>query len=263
MIKPTGTSAPPKGVRQTNWWWLVHDTEWLPYDAPRLLQEKWYRQLIEFIAKDHPRIKDILAIWDRWIAADPKCPYGKMMSGRLVIAPKPYRFRSGGAPQVFQLRASAPSARQLQLHFGNRRCEIDRRLVEPVCDASLEDMGVTPVVGYAAILANLCVQGAAAPSAHERLDLEAPNAPLLEKWRARYEVWRDGALSGYASTPEHLRQDLIHEPLEAAIQALLDFTGAKVTMGLHSGESSTALDPRAQEFCDALLALKKVFATTD
>ena len=262
-IRAKKTFGPQPGVRHTNWWWLVHDSEWLPCDAVRPLQEKWCRQLIEFIAKDHPKRSDILAIWDRWIAANPKSPYGKKKAGSFVIAPKPYCVRNGCSPQVFELRASAAGARGRLLRYsGEVRYDIDLKLVEPVCEASLEDMGVSPVVGYAAMLANHCVQGLAAPSAHARLDLEVTNSPLLEKSLARFEAWRAGVLSHYHCTPEHLKQNLIHEPLDAAIQALVDFTGAKAPTGPHSGEPGTALDPRAQEFCDALFALKEVLATT-
>jgi hypothetical protein len=146
-IEGQRTSAPPKGAGSTNWWWLVHDEWWLTATAHRPLQERWFRAVIEVIAAGHPNLSTILATWDRWIAGDPRFPYGRKTAGRLVIANEPYVCRGGACPQVFELRSSPRSARPyLYRCSGPHRYGISVKDVQPVCDESLEDMNISPVV---------------------------------------------------------------------------------------------------------------------
>ena len=261
-IKGQSTFAPPKDARKTNWWWLVHDGWWLTGAAHLPLQRKWHRAVIEVIAAGHPNLSAILATWDRWIAGDPRFPYGRKRAGRLVIANEPYACRGGACPQVFELRLSTRSARPyLYRCSGTHRYGISVKDVQPVCDESLEEMNITPVVGLAAMLANHRVQTRAAPSAHARLELENHYERVLRKWSERFDSWRAQALSQVARLPEAERQNLIDRPIEAAITALFAFTDVTDPKMNSNGTAGSACDARAQDYCDDLFALREDLAT--
>jgi hypothetical protein len=132
--------------------------------------------------------------------------------------------------------------------------------VQPVCDESLEDMNISPVVGLAALLANHRVQTRAAPSAHAILELEAQFGPVFEKWSQQFDSWRAQALSKVAILSEAERRALIDWPLEAAITALLAFTDVTDLKIGPNGTAGSAGDARAQRYCEVLFALREDLA---
>jgi hypothetical protein len=252
-IQTSRIHAPQKGTNRQSFWWLSQDDEW--YSSPRIrtLQRKWYRPILEILAARHPMAAAILAEWDHRLATDPDRPYGKKKAGCIVFTETPCEFTDGAAVQLFQLQRhkGRPSSIPFPVS-GNYRLHSRWKGLQPVCEKSLDDFGICPAVGFAAVLASRRAQMKAAPSAHARLEVEALNEPLIEKWSESFERWRAALFS---EATQANRAPAAWQ-IDAAIRAILDLGGAMDPKVAQADILVPALDRRAQELCKALFALR-------
>jgi hypothetical protein len=252
--------TPAKGARRENFWWAVQDWIGHPTQAPRILERKWFRPILEIITEAHPKAADILAEWDRRVTTHNENPFGKKTAGCVVFSTEPIGFRNGAYLQVFEMQSRKLRTRTRIFPSSGIFVLSSGKSCLPVCDEALEHVGVSPAVGYAAVLSRHCVQMRAAPSAHARLQIDMQNAPLLEKWAERFENWRAALLSDDHVERDVSKMDPIERQIDAAINALLSFTDASRPPSVPTPGGAPALARRAQEVCDALFDLKEARA---
>jgi hypothetical protein len=256
-IKAGQIDGPAEGTSRENFWWAVQEYVGHPTLPPRSLQKRWFRSILEVMVMSHPKASDILAEWDRRVAGLVESHLGEKKAGCVVFSKESIRFKDGAYLQIFELREKKFRTQTRTLPLCGRYFLHSKENCLPVGDEALECVGISPVLGFAAMLSRHGVQMRAAPSAHARLQLEMQNAPLLDKWGDRFEIWRSVVLSeGFVETDLNGTAP-VEQQIEAAIIALLNFTDVTHPSSLPSGNGAPALDRRAQEFCNALFQVKE------